>query len=53
MITKWFFQEQFATANLFQVQATAANFSWSPFAPNSQSELITFYALNTRFYQHT
>nr|UHK06106.1 MAG: ORF1 [Torque teno midi virus] len=51
MITKWFFQEQFATANLFQVQATAANFSWSPFAPNSQSELITFYALNTNFYQ--
>nr|UHK06126.1 MAG: ORF1 [Torque teno midi virus] len=53
MITKWFFQQDFATHGLFTLQASAANLGWGYYGPDSQSRSITFYALNTRFYQTT
>ena len=51
MLTKWFFQQNFATAHLLQIQACACNLNWSYFGPNTQSQLITFRALNTNFYK--
>nr|UHK07265.1 MAG: ORF1 [Torque teno midi virus] len=51
MLNKWFFQEQFTETALFQIQATAANMGFSIYGPNTQSQLLTFYALNTNFYQ--
>nr|UHK04459.1 MAG: ORF1 [Torque teno midi virus] len=53
MTTKWFFQQNFATAQLFQIEACAANLNWSIYGPNTQSSLLTFYSLNTNFYQKT
>nr|UHK04467.1 MAG: ORF1 [Torque teno midi virus] len=50
MLTKWFFQQQFATAGLFQMQAAAMNTGWSYFGQNTQSANLTLYALNTKFY---
>nr|UYM03079.1 MAG: ORF1 [Anelloviridae sp.] len=51
MQTKWYFQENFAEVGLFQLNATACNFGWSYYGPNQQSSLVTFYSLNTNFYQ--
>nr|UHM26855.1 MAG: ORF1 [Torque teno midi virus] len=50
MITKWFFQKEFATAGLFQMQASAINLGFAYFGPNTQSALLTLYSLNTKFY---
>lgn len=53
MITKWFFQKDFADHGLFIIQAAAANLGWAFYGPNTQSRLVTFYALNNKFYTTT
>nr|UHM26868.1 MAG: ORF1 [Torque teno midi virus] len=53
MITKWFFQREFAQHGLFTLEASACNLGWAYYGPNSQSRLLTFYALNDKFYQTT
>nr|UHK05225.1 MAG: ORF1 [Torque teno midi virus] len=53
MISKWFFQEQFADQGLLQIDAAAANFNYSIYSPTSQSNSITFYSLNTEFYKNS
>nr|UHM26422.1 MAG: ORF1 [Torque teno midi virus] len=50
MITKWFFQKQFATYGLFQMQASAMSLNWAYYGPNTQSRLITLFAINTLYY---
>lgn len=50
MITKWFFQKEFAKFGLFQMQASAINLGFAYFGPNTQSQLLTLTALNTKFY---
>lgn len=51
MLTKWFFQQDFAEQPLFLLQASACNLGWAYYGPNSQSRCITGYALNVQFYQ--
>nr|UHM26939.1 MAG: ORF1 [Torque teno midi virus] len=51
MLTKWFFQQDFAEQGLFTIEAAACNLGWAYYGPNSQSRCITIYALNTDFYQ--
>lgn len=50
MITKWFFQKEFAKYGLFQMQASAINLGFGYYGPNAQSQLVTLSALNTKFY---
>nr|UHK05266.1 MAG: ORF1 [Torque teno midi virus]UHK05293.1 MAG: ORF1 [Torque teno midi virus] len=51
MITKWFFQPDFADTPLFKLSACAANLGYSLYGPNTQSPCLTVYALSTGFYQ--
>nr|UHK03734.1 MAG: ORF1 [Torque teno midi virus] len=51
MQRKWYFQETLAPANLLSISATACNFGYSLYGPNTQSPCITLYCLNTAFYQ--
>lgn len=51
MITKWFFQEEFAEYDLLKLQAAATQIPYSLYGPNTQSPCITIHALNTTFYQ--
>nr|UHM26190.1 MAG: ORF1 [Torque teno midi virus] len=51
MLTKWFFQQDFAQQGLFTLEASACNLGWAYFGPNNQSRCITGYALNIQFYQ--
>nr|UHK06059.1 MAG: ORF1 [Torque teno midi virus] len=53
MITKWFFQQDFADQGLFTLHAAAANFDWGYYGPNTESRLVTCYALNINFYKTT
>ncbi len=50
MQTNWFFQQEFCTRELFELKAAACNMGYAYYGPNTQSELITFYSLNTNFY---
>nr|UHM26162.1 MAG: ORF1 [Torque teno midi virus] len=50
MLTKWFFQQDFATQGLFTISASAANLSWAYYNPDTQSRCLTLYSLNTQFY---
>nr|UHM26987.1 MAG: ORF1 [Torque teno midi virus] len=50
MQTHWFFQQDFCTKELFELKAAACNMGYAYYGPNTQSELITFYSLNTNFY---
>lgn len=50
MITKWFFQPDFADVPLFKLCGSASNFGYSLYGPNTQSPNVTIYALNTDFY---
>nr|UHK06177.1 MAG: ORF1 [Torque teno midi virus] len=52
MITKWFFQPDFADVNLLKIQASAMNLGYSLFGPNTQSTNATLIALNTNFYKN-
>nr|UHK04773.1 MAG: ORF1 [Torque teno midi virus] len=51
MITKWFFQPDFADVPLFKLQASACNLGYSLYGPNTQSPCLTVYALSVGFYQ--
>ncbi len=51
MITKWFFQRDFCEANLVKLSAAAASFSFPGISHGAQSQVFTFYALNTDFLQ--
>jgi hypothetical protein len=51
MITKWFFQPDFASVELLKLAGAACNFGYSLYGPNTQSPNLTLYALNTDFYQ--
>nr|UYM03263.1 MAG: ORF1 [Anelloviridae sp.] len=53
MITKWFFQQDFADQGLFTIHASAANFDWGYYGPSTESRLVTCYALNINFYKTT
>lgn len=50
MITKWFFQPDFATVPLFKLAASATNLQYSLYGPNTQSPNLTIHALNTDFF---
>ncbi len=52
MITKWFFQKDFADQQLVQIQASAMNLGWGIYGPNTQSTNITIAALNINFYKN-
>ena len=52
MITKWFFQKDFAPQQLLKLQACAMNLGWNTFGPNTQSTNITIPALNINFYKN-
>nr|UHM26782.1 MAG: ORF1 [Torque teno midi virus] len=51
MITKWFFQEHFSTAGLFQLSAAAANLQYSHIGCCNKNQMNTFFCLNLSFYQ--
>lgn len=53
MLTKWFFQQDFATQGLFTLQGAAANFGWSLYNPDTQSRCLTIYSLNTTFFYNS
>lgn len=50
MLTKWFFQKDFAEQGLFTVCGSAANLSWGYFNPDTQSRCLTLYSLDTTFF---
>nr|UHM26211.1 MAG: ORF1 [Torque teno midi virus] len=51
MLTKWFFQQDFATQGLFTITAAAANMQWAYYNPDTQSRCLTLYSLNIKFFQ--
>lgn len=51
MQTNWYMQQDLCKEDLFEIRAAACNLSYSYFGPNTQSQLVTFYALNTNFFQ--
>nr|UHM26181.1 MAG: ORF1 [Torque teno midi virus] len=53
MLTKWFFQQDFATQGLLILQGAAANFSWAYWGPDTQSRCLTLYSLNTTFFYNS
>nr|UHM26232.1 MAG: ORF1 [Torque teno midi virus] len=53
MLTKWFFQQDFATQGLLTIAAASANFSWAMYGPDTQSRCLTLYSLNTTFYHNS
>nr|UYM03165.1 MAG: ORF1 [Anelloviridae sp.] len=53
MLSKWFFQKDFANYGLFTLQGAACNMRWAYYGPDTQSRLITFYSLHTNFYKQT
>nr|UHK06645.1 MAG: ORF1 [Torque teno midi virus] len=52
MINKWYFQKQFTTADLFQITATAAYFSYPNIGSTNENQILNFYSLNTQFYSN-
>ena len=53
MLTKWFFQQDFATQGLFSIHAAAANLQWAYYNPDQQSRCLTLYSLNIKFFTNT
>nr|UHK04941.1 MAG: ORF1 [Torque teno midi virus] len=53
MISKWFFQKQFSTQSLFQIQGAAASFTYPRLGCCNENRIITVYYLNPQFYQHS
>ncbi len=53
MLTKWFFQEDFAEHGLVMLQGAAANFNYSDYSQTSQSNSLTFYSLSTQFFNNS
>nr|UHM26704.1 MAG: ORF1 [Torque teno midi virus] len=52
MLTKWFFQHDFAAAPLFQLTAAAANFQYAHIGCCNKNTIVTFLALNPGFYKN-
>uniref|UniRef100_A0AAU8H5Y9 Capsid protein n=1 Tax=Gammatorquevirus homidi2 TaxID=3048387 RepID=A0AAU8H5Y9_9VIRU len=52
MITKWFFQHQFAAAPLLQLTAAAANLQYAHIGCCNKNAIVTFKALNPGFYKN-
>lgn len=50
MITKWFFQANFADYGLVLLQAAAANFRFPSIAPKAQNQMVTIYFLDLDLY---
>nr|UHM26193.1 MAG: ORF1 [Torque teno midi virus] len=53
MLTKWFFQQDFATQGLFTLNGAAANMQWAYYNPDTQSRCLTLYSLNIKFFANT
>nr|UHM25968.1 MAG: ORF1 [Torque teno midi virus] len=51
MINKWYFQKQFTMADLCQISATCANFSFPSIGPTNENMILNLTALNTEFYK--
>ncbi len=51
MITKWFFQHDFAAAPLFQLTAAAANLQYAHIGCCNKNTIVTFNALNPGWFQ--
>nr|UHM26671.1 MAG: ORF1 [Torque teno midi virus] len=52
MLTKWFFQHDFAAAPLFQLTASAANLQYSHIGCCNKNTIVTFKAISPLFYQN-
>lgn len=52
MRNHWFFQKEFATHDLFQIDAAACNLEYPIFGKNTSNSNLTLYALNIKFYQN-
>nr|QJQ71578.1 hypothetical protein [Torque teno midi virus] len=53
MLTKWFFQQDFATQGLLTIYAAAANLQWAYYNPDQQSRCLTLYSFNIKFFANT
>nr|UHK04888.1 MAG: ORF1 [Torque teno midi virus] len=53
MISKWFFQKQFAPQSLLQLQAAAASFTYPRLGCCNENRIITVYYLDPQFFQHS
>lgn len=51
MINKWYFQKQFTLADLCQITATCANFSFPNIGPTNENQILNLTSLNTDFYK--
>nr|UHK07091.1 MAG: ORF1 [Torque teno midi virus] len=52
MLTKWFFTENFSHYSLFLLKAAAINLSYSRLGCCNENQIMSFYYLNTTFYQN-
>nr|UHK05659.1 MAG: ORF1 [Torque teno midi virus] len=53
MLSKWFFQRQFATADLFQIVTAACSLSYPRLGCCNENRTLTIYYLNPYFYQYS
>nr|UHK06377.1 MAG: ORF1 [Torque teno midi virus] len=53
LITKWFFQEDFADYGLVSISATACNFRYPWLGVSNENLIITLYYLQPEFYPHS
>nr|UHK06993.1 MAG: ORF1 [Torque teno midi virus] len=53
MITKWFFQRDFAAAHLFRISATACSFEYPRYGKGNASNILTVPALSTFFFANS
>nr|UHK05754.1 MAG: ORF1 [Torque teno midi virus] len=53
MLSKWFFQQQFAKYDLVLIAAAACSLRYPRIGCCNENRMITLYCLNTRFYQDT
>lgn len=51
MTTKWYFQETFSKATLFQLTISAANLNFAYLPPTGTNQLISLLCINTQFYK--
>jgi hypothetical protein len=52
MLTKWFFTKNFSHYSLFLLKTTTINLSYSRLGYYNENQIISFYYLNTTFYQN-
>nr|UHK05832.1 MAG: ORF1 [Torque teno midi virus] len=53
MLTKWFFQEQFAKYDLLLIAAAACSLRYPRIGCCNENRMLTIYALNTKYYMDT